>query len=170
MHLSSIAIVIFFCVLNPDIIFLADPFPRLVSALLHNPTIGVIGPFLVDSNRQLQDSARSFPTPGRLFYRLLKRQDIILNNSEKIFYPDWIAGMFMLFPSRIFSSVHGFDERFFMYYEDVDICRRLGSISLKTACFADILAVHNARRSSRRNLIHFYWHVKSMLRFFLLDQ
>lgn len=52
-----------------------------------------------------------------------KESDYAVN--EKIIYPDWVGGMFMLFRRETFAQLGGFDQRYFLYYEDVDLCARL---------------------------------------------
>ena len=78
---------------------------------------------------------------------------------------DWVAGMFMIFPSRIYREVKGFDTRFFMYLEDADICRRLKRAGYRVVCDTRQVVIHDARRSSFKNRQHLKWHMRSMLRF-----
>jgi GT2 family glycosyltransferase len=84
------------------------------------------------------------------------------------FSPDWIAGMFMLFRSELFREVGGFDERYFLYYEDVDLCFRLRQHGYEVILVPDARAVHFAQRQSHRNLRYLLWHVRSLVRFLLL--
>jgi len=85
---------------------------------------------------------------------------------EPDFHPEWVAGMFMLFHSEDFARLKGFDERFFLYYEDVDICVRAWRDGLKVAACPRVSVVHDARRDSRRSLPHLRWHLASMARYF----
>ena len=78
---------------------------------------------------------------------------------------DWVAGMFMLFPADAYRLVNGFDERYFMYLEDVDICRRLNKNGLRVLYSDAVEIVHDGQFASRKNLRHFFWHVSSLLRF-----
>jgi len=64
----------YFCVMNPDIVLPANPFPGLIS-ILGKPTIGVVGPALIDSQGHLQDSCRKFPTPWRILRRTLGKKN-----------------------------------------------------------------------------------------------
>ena len=73
----------------------------------------------------------------------------------------------MLFRSEDFARLKGFDERFFLYYEDVDICIRVWQLSLRVAACPRVSVVHHARRDSRRSLRHLRWHLESMGRYFL---
>ena len=82
------------------------------------------------------------------------------------FYPDWVAGMFMLFPHEVFQNIGGFDERYFLYYEDVDLCARLTLANYRILLCSTVSVVHDARRSSHKNLRYMRLHLTSMLRFF----
>jgi len=157
----------FFCVLNPDIIITTDPFPDL-QASLQNKKLGVVSPVLYDSSGVLQDSARSFPTPLRILKKIINHnpEDFLVSRNTDDFSPDWVAGMFMLFPAETFRLIGGFDEAFFMYYEDADICKRLSEHGYTSKVVVKANAVHNARRASHRSLRYMYWHLSSMFRFF----
>ncbi len=158
----------YFCVLNPDIRLRDNPFPSLI-ACLKQEVIGVSAPKIIDENGDIEDSARRFPTPWRILKKAVRRgngrPDYDLD--DLIVYPDWVGGMFMLFRSEIFAKLRGFSERFFLYYEDVDVCARLRLLGYKAALCADAAAVHEARRQSHRDLRYFKWHLASMTKFFL---
>ncbi len=81
------------------------------------------------------------------------------------FAPEWVAGMFMLFRSRDFQDLGGFDEQFFLYYEDVDICVRAWQKGMRILACPQVSVIHDARRDSRRSLRHLRWHLGSMARF-----
>jgi len=109
-----------------------------------------------------------YPTPGRILSRILggkaKGYEYLPDNG--LVFPDWVAGMFMLFPAHIYQEMSGFDERYFMYCEDADICMRLSQRGYKTQLVFHAQAVHDARRASHRTMPHLRWHVSSLLRFF----
>jgi hypothetical protein len=75
--------------------------------------------------------------------------------------------MFMLFPACTYQSVGGFDERYFLYYEDVDLCARLRLLGHEIVLCPDATVMHHARRASHRNFRYLRWHLGSMARFFL---
>ena len=154
-----------FCVLNPDIRLHTNPFPQLV-ALLDDPAIGVVAPLVLSPQGVIEDSARRFPTLKKIAEKLIKRQsssDYVLNvNPVDI---DWVAGMFMVFPHAIFDQIKGFNERYFLYYEDVDICVRLHLAGLRVVVCSGAKVVHDAQRTSHRNFKYLRWHLRSMLRF-----
>ena len=80
---------------------------------------------------------------------------------------DWVAGMFMLFRSEVFRSIGGFDEAYFLYYEDVDLCRRLHAAGKSVIYNPRVEVVHDARRGSRREFGLMRHHLASMLRYLL---
>src|SRR5688572_20510107 len=115
----------FFCVANPDVRLEPWVLARLVETLAAHPSAAVVAPRVRDQAGRVQNSARRLPTPGRLLRRALKtlpRLDYAPGTGWR--QADWVAGMFMVFPSRTFAELGGFDERYFLYYEDVDLCCR----------------------------------------------
>lgn len=158
----------FFCVLNPDIRLTMNPFPVLLEFACQ-PDVGVIAPRVVNNSGQREDSERSFPTPWELMKKIAGGKSAIWSDAHPVSSPDWIAGMFMLFPRSVFEELHGFDERYFLYYEDVDLCARLALAGYKRLVCSDVTVVHDARRSSHANLRYAAMHLKSIVRFFSSD-
>lgn len=155
----------YFCVLNPDIHFDENPFPRLINEL-RNPKVGLVAPRILNINGNIEDSARRFPTPLIILRKLFGLNSELDYMIEKeTLSPDWVAGMFMLFRKDVYAELTGFDERYFLYYEDVDLCRRLRKRGYDARLLPCVSAVHDARRESRRSLRHLRWHLASMLRF-----
>lgn len=157
----------YFCVLNPDIQLISNPFDLLL-ADLKDAKIGVVAPKIIDENNKTQDSARKFPTPLRILKRVLLRKresDYVFDKA--LVYPEWVAGMFMLFRHEVFAEIHGFDERYFMYCEDADLCWRLKKHNYLIALNPDVAVIHEGQRASHKNWRYFGWHCKSLLRFFI---
>jgi GT2 family glycosyltransferase len=156
-----------FVVLNPDVTLLGSPFPALLKAATHN-TVGIVSPRALGINGEQEDSWRQFPTLMGLIRKFCGGPDgryAISQTTLSAFEVDWVSGLCMLFPREAYAKLNGFDERYFMYYEDVDICVRtwrlgLGVIACPAACL-----VHKAQRASRRNLRHMRWHAASLLRY-----
>lgn len=156
----------FFCVLNPDICFQEDPFPELLK-VLQDDHVALVAPLILSPQGLIEDSSRVFPG----IMNILKK--IIFGNksswplvSEQILYkPDWVAGMFLLLSTSKFKGVGGFDPKFFMYYEDVDLCRRIRKNGDEIAFLTSVSVTHNARRDSRKNPRFFLWHLKSFVRY-----
>ena len=156
-----------FCVMNPDVRLDQDPFPMLVG-VLSDSTIGVAAPLILNPAGAIEDSARRFPTPMSIFRKVLFRRPTVDYLIEDVtVFPDWVAGMFMVFRSELYRMVGGFDEGYFLYYEDADLCWRLRRKGYEVALLPAARVVHAARRASHRNLRHLGWHVSSMVRFFV---
>ncbi|MCP4089377.1 MAG: glycosyltransferase family 2 protein [Gammaproteobacteria bacterium] len=156
-----------FCVMNPDIRLTKNPFPVLLSEMMRSPA-EVIGPAVVTPIGKIEDSVRKFPRPLSLIWKLLGHGDgrYPFSIGDRAFTADWVAGMFMLFSSDAFTRLQGFDERYFMYYEDVDICVRAWNADIKVLACPSVSVIHDARRLNRRNLRHMKWHATSMVRYF----
>lgn len=156
----------YFCVLNPDIRFDSDPFPALLAGL-SDAAAGVAAPLVLGPGGGIEDSARRFPTPLGIACKLFGSQrnpDYAI--AQAPVYPDWIAGMFMLWRADVFRQLGGFDEGFFLYYEDVDICARLRRAGFQVLLLPVVKVTHYAQRASRRNARYLRWHLASMLRYF----
>ena len=157
----------YFCVANPDIRLAADPFPALLEQLA-NPAAGVAGPLVRSALGGVEDSARRFPSAASLLKKLfVDRRQPDYPTDRGALEVDWVAGMFMLFSADAYRRVGGFDEAFFLYYEDVDICRRLARAGRRVIYDPRAEVVHAARRASRRDLRHARHHAASLLRFLL---
>jgi N-acetylglucosaminyl-diphospho-decaprenol L-rhamnosyltransferase len=156
-----------FVIVNPDIrlkIFSTE-------AMLHclqTSTTGACAPLVVSTNGTTEDSARRFPSllviANRFFtssaHRLL---DYAITNKRITI--DWAAGMFVAFKREAYERVKGFDERYFMYYEDADICLRLKYAGYHVELDPSLIVVHDAQRTSRKNFQYLRWHITSALRF-----
>ena len=157
----------YFCVCNPDIRLHANPFPALLEAL-RDPQVAVVGPLVRSPQGSVEDSARRFPTVRSLASRMMTRRfepDYPCDRGP--IEVDWIAGMFMLFRSPAYRELGGFDERYFLYYEDVDLCRRIRSAGRRVVYQPGSEVVHDARRGSHRSPALAFQHLKSGLRFLL---
>lgn len=158
----------FFCVLNPDIRLSTNPFPALLG-FARQSGVGVVAPRVVSTSGLREDSARGFPTLWELVRKFGGGTSGVVPDESPFSSPDWIAGMFMLFPRSVFEELHGFDERYFLYYEDVDLCARLALAGYKRLVCSDVTVVHDARRSSHANLRYAAMHLQSIVRFFSSD-
>jgi N-acetylglucosaminyl-diphospho-decaprenol L-rhamnosyltransferase len=158
----------FYCVLNPDIRIKDDPFRLLLLAWLNRSTVGVVAPLVLRDDGAVEDSARRFPTPLKILCKAIgkcKDNDYVIGDEP--FHPDWVGGMFMLFPRIVFEHMGGFDERYFLYYEDVDLCGRLRLAGYEVLVNPQTKVTHHAQRTSRRSVTYLRWHFTSMMRFFL---
>lgn len=148
----------YFCVLNPDTRLLDDPFPTLIASLERDPNLGVVAPLVVDSQGKVQDSVRRFPTP----IALLRRH---LLHPGRCDGSDWVAGICMLFRREVYHRIGGFDERYFLYLEDADLCLRLRRAGYGVRCEPQSVIRHDAQRSSHGQPRYLAWHLHSLLRF-----
>lgn len=156
-----------FCILNPDIRIPHNPFPVLISRL-YDGEQGLVAPAILSPSGDVDDSARYLPTPWSVLRKVAGGQDgrYSFELGGPDFSPDWVGGMFMLVRAEAFRSVSGFDERYFLYYEDVDLCCRLRLAGHRLVLCPAASVIHDARRASHRNLRFLRWHLASMIRFF----
>ena len=156
----------FFGVLNPDLRFPQDPFPALLPAFA-DPHVAIVAPGAVDPLGEVQDNARRLATIGAVASKTWRRQ-------RGPDYPqlagevsvDWLAGFFLLCRSSAFRDLGGFDERYFLYYEDVDLCTRVRLAGWRNVWMPAVRIIHDARRRSHRHPRYLLWHLASIGRFF----
>ena len=112
-------------ILNSDATVSPGSLPRLVDLLLSDPSVGVVAPAVYGPDGRLQPGA---------YGRLPRRRDLFssrgwvrrdADDPRQSVSPGWISGVAMLLRREDFVGLGGFDERFTMYLEDVDLCRRL---------------------------------------------
>ena len=156
----------YFCVLNPDILFIETIFPLLIKRLEREAAI--ISPLIIDSSNTIQDSFREFPTPLDILKRRLPGYHFTPLSPDELglIRPDWIAGMFMFMRSETYRQLGGFDEKFHLYFEDVDICARARALGLLPLVDTNLRIQHNAQRASRKKIRYLLWHLQSSIRFF----
>ncbi|VTU13777.1 Rhamnosyltransferase WbbL [Variovorax sp. SRS16] len=147
-----------FLVLNPDIRFASDVLTPLVAQAA--PDAGLLTPRILEPGKAEPEQHRAIITPREILTR--RRPDY-----ARPAVPAWIPGLFMLFRSEAYRQVRGFDERFFMYGEDFDICARTRLAGWKLQVAEDLVALHDARRASHARPKHLYWHVTSLLKVWL---
>lgn len=156
----------FFCILNPDVIFIED----IISPLIENVHQGigdVVAPIVKDSANRVQDSFRPLPSPSEFLFRGISRKsEVIPFPDSKYIYPDWLAGIFLLLRSNSFDQLGGFDERYKMYFEDVDFSLRARLRGMRLLINSDYSIVHDAVRLSRRRPKYFLQHLLSALIFY----
>jgi len=156
-----------FCVINPDVRLTADPFPALLAALA-DPRVAIVAPVITDAAGRMESTARRFPTP----LSILRKAVFGAPAAEYEFGSaplavDWVSGVFLVVGSQAYSQLGGFDERYFLYYEDVDLCARARALGHEVLLVPGAQAMHAARRDSHRKLRYMRWHLASMGRFFL---
>jgi N-acetylglucosaminyl-diphospho-decaprenol L-rhamnosyltransferase len=153
-----------FCVVNPDIDLLLDPFPSLVNAF-SNLSVGLTYPSQINANKTSLDFERNLVSPASIIQRHLLRRSESTDLSKSV---HWVSGAFMVFKSYVFRELNGFDERYFMYCEDVDICLRL-QLAGYTLARADTTVIHHTQRQTLKNPQHLAWHIRSLFRLWNSD-
>lgn len=153
----------YYCVVNPDIVLSNDPFPALIGQF-RDAAVGCSFPVQLAESGALQDYARKRPSPWALLSRYVGPDRQQATSSQ----PEWVNGAFMVFPTKIFEELGGFDERYFMYCEDVDICLRLQIAGYRLGQ-SRVTVTHPAHRNSRINFKHLAWHMTSLLRLWSSD-
>lgn len=151
-------------VLNPDI-RLPDPtmLERLVDR--HRETrVGVVAPVIRNPAGDHEDSVRHNLDPISLLGRHALRRDKIIDPTTEDRRFRWVAGMFMAIPLSVWTAVGGFDDRFFLYCEDYDLCARVAEAGLRIEVDRELEAIHDARRSSHRSFTYLRWHLTSLMR------
>lgn len=123
--------------LNPDARLDAGALEALTAALGRDPSMALVGPRIIEDDGELAWSQRRFPRLRstfaqalflhRLFPRAAWTDELIRDRAayERPGSPDWVSGACMLVRRDAFEAVGGLDERFFLYCEDTDLCKRL---------------------------------------------
>lgn len=123
-------------VCNPDLSVRSGGVAALVQAMERDEALGVVGPMLRDASGEVYPSGREFPDLGQAighaFVGLVwggnpwtKRYRRLGPDQHLPREADWVSGAFMLVRRLAFDSVGGFDEGYFMYVEDLDLCWRI---------------------------------------------
>lgn len=156
----------FVCVLNPDIRIQENPFPALLGSF-DDQSVALSAPKIFSPDGVTEDSARRFPTVFSLAAKAFGGHDGTYSDKTDLLNPDWLAGMFLLMRREAFAKFGGFDEGFYLYYEDVDLCWRLRRAGYQIVQDRTVAVTHDARRESRRSLRFAKWHLTSMARYLL---
>lgn len=155
-----------FAVLNPDIEFSSSDVVTRLARHLDDPTVGLVAPALVLPDGRIQDSAREIPTPLDLVLRRCWRPERgAIRRTGDV---PWVVGACFLVRRAAWKAVGGFDERFFLYFDDVDLCWRLWRAGFRTRLDAGVRVRHEHGRASRKSLLGWATrrHIASAARFY----
>jgi GT2 family glycosyltransferase/lipopolysaccharide/colanic/teichoic acid biosynthesis glycosyltransferase len=148
--------------LNPDVELLPGALSRLVRFLDGHPEAGMVGPKLLNPDRSLQYSCREFYTLPTLLLRrsflgrippgrsLVQRHLMASWDHSEVREVDWLLGAFLLIRRETVETVGMMDERFFLYFEDVDWCFRMRKAGWKVYYLPEAEAIHYHYRHSAR--------------------
>lgn len=142
-----------FLVLNPDVRLTNDVLRALTASA--TPRAGLMAPLVRETDKAHPEPHRGLLTP----MEILQRRQV---GYQPPAHPAWIPGLFMLFRTEAFQQIKGFDNRFFMYGEDFDICARLQLQGWDLKVKEDLEVRHEAQRASHRRWRHLYWHLTSL--------
>jgi GT2 family glycosyltransferase len=164
----------FHLILNPDIEFNINVIPTLISKLKTFDDVSFVTPKVVYPSNKPQFICRKHPT---IFDLINRRVKIFSNQTSKneyrdkdlsqSFYPDFIHGCFMLFKTNDFKKLKGFDERYFLYMEDADLCRKVDKLGKKKLYFPEVEIVHQHQKGSSKSIKLFFYHISSAFKYFL---
>lgn len=154
-----------FLVLNPDILFEEFDFEYYIN-LASTTNVGIVSCTVVNSFHNLEDNIRDDINLSQLFIRHVMgvKQKTIPHSMEPIKIA-WCAGMIMFFNSKAYKKVGGFDERYYMYLEDADICRRMRILNYEVLYASRSYVIHAARRASRKLNKFLFIHLCSMVKY-----
>jgi GT2 family glycosyltransferase len=147
--------------LNPDALVAADTLERAIRQMEAQPQVGLAGGRLLGPDGADQPSARLFPSLLNEFLvlsglaarfprsRLCGRFDRTWADPAVAAEVDWVPGAFSILRHELVTELGGFDERFFLYYEEVDLCRRLRARGWKIGYWPDLVVRHTGGESSK---------------------
>jgi N-acetylglucosaminyl-diphospho-decaprenol L-rhamnosyltransferase len=148
--------------INPDARIDGEGLARLAAALEAEPGVAIVGPRLLEDGDRLVHSMRRYQRAGSTWaqalflHRLVRRaawaNEIIRQEAayERVAYPEWLSGACMLARRAALEPVGGFDEGFFLYCEDMDLCARLRAAGHQIRYEPDVAVHHEGGRSAPR--------------------
>jgi GT2 family glycosyltransferase len=168
--------------LNPDAIIDGASLQGLVEYMEGHPEAGVMAPRLVYADGSLQLSVRRFPTLRAILLRILRLDRLFPGSVDRYLMRDWdhgegrevdwVMGACMLLRREALEGLGLLDEGFFMYYEDIDLCYRMGKQGWKVRYEPGIVVRHEHQRDSASLLPNrLAWvHLRSLVRLFRKHQ
>lgn len=155
----------FVLILNPDCALTAGAVERLQDELEHHPECAIVGPQIQNDDGSVQGSARGDPSlmtglfgrttlltrlfPQSAFARRNVRTNDEPNDATQSYSVDWVSGACMLARRSSIAALGGFDERYFLYWEDADLCRRLRNAGHTVRYVPSSVVTHTQGVSSR---------------------
>ncbi|MBL8048319.1 MAG: glycosyltransferase family 2 protein [Chthonomonas sp.] len=146
--------------LNSDTVVHEGALAKLVAFADSRPDVGVVGPKLLNGDGSLQYSCRRFPNPvaaafrntflGRIFPNNRFTREYLMRDMDHkaTCEVDWVSGAAILITETALPHLGQFDPEFYMFCEDVDICRRSWDIGLKVVYFPEAEITHLIGRST----------------------
>ncbi|MFS1953047.1 hypothetical protein [Vibrio breoganii] len=159
-----------FIVMNPDVSITIEQFELLIDSMSKDSIEFATINLFKDKALSIYDpSIRNFPKLSTFIRSYLLNENPTIIDRSKIYKQtevDWAAGSFLCFSAMHYEKLGGFDEKYFMYCEDIDICFRSKKSRVDLVYLPNVKAQHLARHNNRKLISkHFYWHIKSVIRF-----
>lgn len=168
----------FHFVLNPDIFFDHAELKKMIDFMSQHPDVGQLMPRVVYPDGNLQYLCKLLPTPADLFLRrfmigpfrhLAERQnerfELRFTGYSREMDVPYLSGCFMLFRTSALRQIGLFDERFFMYPEDIDITRRVNA-RFRTMFFPGATIVHDHGKESYKTWRALWVHIVNLVKYF----
>jgi GT2 family glycosyltransferase len=165
-------------VLNPDVFFDGNSLESMVDMMEKDENIGLAIPRVLDFESTTQYVCKRLPAPldliirriqlifiSKIFQKRLNRYEMRDKDYSQSFEAPSLSGCFMLFRTEALRKVGFFDERFFMYMEDVDLSRRVHN-HFKTWYYPSVHIVHGHARESYRLNKQLLTHIHSAIKYF----
>lgn len=163
-------------VLNPDIYWNGEVIRELTQFMDTHMDCGLVMPKVLYPNGDVQYLCKLLPTPmdlfGRRFIPLKSYQEkhdklfeLHFTGYDKTMEVPSLSGCFMFMRTNVLKQIGGFDERFFMYAEDLDLCRRVGEVS-KTIYYPKVFIYHEYEKGSYKNRTLLKYHICSVIKYF----
>ena len=161
-----------FIVFNPDVSMDIDQICQLSSKMNKgNIDFSCINLFKDKEYSVYDFSIRKFPVLSQFVKSFLGLGNSSILDKKMIdnaIFVDWAAGSFLAFSVQHYKKLKGFDEKYFMYCEDIDICYRSKKLGVPIFYYPNIKALHYAKHENRKLMSkHLYWHLSSVFRFLL---
>lgn len=149
----------FVLLLNPDTELMDNAFGAMVRVMRANPDVAVLGPTLLNSDRSLQPSVRRFPTPLSQALIMLKLHHVFARSKTVMGYfsigfdylapssVDQVMGAAFMVRRSVFDRIGLLDERFFIWFEEVDFCRRAVDAGLDVMYTPQARVIHHGGES-----------------------
>lgn len=155
----------FYLLINPDVISLPGMIEGLLAVMERDPKVGVAGPELLNFDGSIQPSRRRFASFRVLIFRALHLDGIFKNlpavnhylmsndSFDEVSEVDWITGAVLLLRKKALDQVGLMDERFFLYFEDEDLCCRMWQNSWKVCYVRTARAYHAHIAEGRKKIL-----------------
>lgn len=162
--------------LNPDTELSNDTAEKLASYFEHTGDAGIVAPKLLYPDGTLQYSCRTFYNLRTIFFRRflrkyksgLERKHLMLDwDHDSPARVDWVLAACIFTKRELMDKIGLFDEKYRLYFEDVDLCYRFAQRGFKTYYYPLTTVVHHHQRDSAKRISKTtIWHIQSMIRFF----